>query len=130
MIAGVGVDLCEIARMEKLTADDRFLRRFFSEEEQAYIRKKGANAPQTAAGIFAAKEALTKALGTGIASGRLADICVLHDEKGAPYYELRGDYRRLAAEKHIVRVHVSVSHDGGLAAAFAVAEGEAPDAVR
>ncbi len=123
MIAGVGVDLCGIARMEKHAADERFLRRFFSEEERAYIAGKGASAAQSLAGIFAAKEALTKALGTGIV-GSLADICVLHDDHGAPYYELRGDYLRLAGERGIVRVHLSISHDGGIAAAFAVVEKE------
>ena len=123
MIAGVGVDLCGIARMEKHAADERFLRRFLSEEERAYIAGKGASAAQSLAGIFAAKEALTKALGTGIV-GSLADICVLHDDHGAPYYELRGDYLRLAGERGIVRVHLSISHDGGIAAAFAVAEKE------
>lgn len=123
MIVGVGVDLCGIARMEKHAADERFLRRFFSEEERAYVAGKGASAAQSLAGIFAAKEALTKALGTGIV-GSLADICVLHDDHGAPYYELRGDYLRLAGERGIVRVHLSISHDGGIAAAFAVAEKE------
>ena len=123
MIAGVGVDLCGIARMEKHAADERFLRRFFSEEERAYVAGKGASAAQSLAGIFAAKEALTKALGTGIV-GSLADICVLHDDHGAPYYELRGDYLRLAGERGIVRVHLSISHDGGIAAAFAVVEKE------
>ena len=124
MIRGVGVDLCEIARMEKHAADERFLRRFFSEEERDYIGRKGAGAVQALAGIFAAKEALTKALGCGIVSGALADICVLHDEKGAPYYDLRGEYLRLAGEKGVARIHLSISHDGGIAAAFAVAEGE------
>ena len=123
MIAGVGVDLCGIARMEKHAADERFLRRFFSEEERAYIAGQGASAAQSLAGIFAAKEALTKALGTGIV-GSLADICVLHDDHGAPYYELRGNYLRLAGERGIVHVHLSISHDGGIAAAFAVAEKE------
>ena len=127
MIAGVGVDLCGIARMEKHAADERFLRRFFSEEERAYVAGKGASGQVCniayGGGIFAAKEALTKALGTGIV-GSLADICVLHDDHGAPYYELRGDYLRLAGERGIVRVHLSISHDGGIAAAFAVVEKE------
>ncbi len=101
MIAGVGMDLCEIARMEKLLENGRFLARFFSLEEQAYIQSKGKTAAQTMAGIFAAKEALAKALGTGLASGELADICVLHDEHGAPYYELRGNYAELAKERQI-----------------------------
>ena len=51
------------------------------------------------AGIFAAKEALMKALGCGLASGELKDIRVLHDPAGAPYYALQGEYARIAEEK-------------------------------
>ena len=55
MIAGVGLDLCEISRMEKLLSDGRFLARFFAVEEQGYIQSKGKGAAQTMAGIYAAK---------------------------------------------------------------------------
>lgn len=122
MIAGVGIDLCGIARMEKMMEKGRFLERYFSEEERAYLRNKGINAAQSAAGLYAAKEALTKALGTGIVSGALSDICVLHDENGAPYYDLRGDYAALAEQKGIIALHLSVSHEGDTAAAVCVAE--------
>ncbi|MBQ9264154.1 MAG: holo-ACP synthase [Clostridia bacterium] len=122
MIAGVGIDLCEIARMEKLLSEGRFLKRYFSPEEQAYINGKGVSAAASMAGIYAAKEAFVKALGTGIVSGALSDICVLHDENGAPYFDLRGAYQPLAAKKGIVRVYLSISHDGGMAAAVAIAE--------
>ena len=61
MIIGIGMDLCDISRMEKLLSDGRFLARFFSAEEQAYIRDKGRRAAETMAGIYAAKEALAKA---------------------------------------------------------------------
>lgn len=122
MIAGVGIDLCQVARMEKLANDGRFLARFFSAEEQAYIRGKGRAAADSMAGVFAAKEALAKALGTGIVTGQLWEISVLHDEQGAPYYDLRGTYARIAAERGICRLHLSISHDGGMAAAVCVAE--------
>lgn len=122
MIAGVGIDLCGIARMEKMMEKGRFLERYFSEEERAYLRNKGINAAQSAAGLYAAKEALTKALGTGIVSGALSDICVLHDENGAPYYDLRGTYTALAEQKGIIALHLSVSHEGDTAAAVCVAE--------
>ena len=127
MIAGVGLDLCEIARMEKLLRDDRFLSRFFSDEEQAYIREKKNSAPQSMAGIFAAKEALAKALGKGLGGGALRDIRVLHDAQGAPYYDLQGDWLQLAKEKSVSHLHLSISHDGGTAAAVCVAE-KAPEA--
>ena len=61
MIIGIGMDLCDISRMEKLLSDGRFLARFFSAEEQAYIQSKGKSAAQSMAGIYAAKEALAKA---------------------------------------------------------------------
>ena len=122
MIAGVGIDLCDISRMEKLLQDGRFLARFFSVEEQAYIHGKGKTAAASMAGIFAAKEALTKTLGCGLSGGELSDIAVLHDESGAPYYDLRGNWARLAVEKGIIRFHLSISHDGGVAAAVCIAE--------
>lgn len=122
MIVGVGMDVCEIARMEKLLVDGKFLGRFFSPEEQEYVENKGRGAAQTMAGIFAAKEALVKALGTGFTEGQLADICILHDKYGAPYYDLRGNYAQHAAQRHITNLHLSISHDGGVAAAVAIAE--------
>ncbi len=122
MIVGVGVDVCDIARMEKLLIDGKFLARFFSPEEQEYIENKGKAAAQSMAGIFAAKEALTKALGTGLSGGSIQDICVLHDKCGAPYYDLRGAYALHASQRHITNLHLSISHDGGVAAAVAIAE--------
>lgn len=122
MIGGIGVDLCETARMEKLLKDGRFLARYFSPEEQIYLQGKGKTAAQSMAGLFAAKEALTKALGTGIAFGSLQDICVMHDERGAPYYDLRGEYARLARDRQLTRFFLSITHEAGMAAAVCVAE--------
>lgn len=122
MIVGVGVDVCDIARMEKLLIDGKFLARFFSPEEQEYIENKGKAAAQSMAGIFAAKEALVKALGTGLSGGSIQDICVLHDKCGAPYYDLRGAYALHASQRHITNLHLSISHDGGVAVAMAIAE--------
>ena len=116
MIRGLGLDLCEIARMEKLVSDDRFLNRFFSEEEIGYIRGKGKGAAQTMAGIFAAKEALAKALGTGIAF-ELKEVSVIHDETGQPGYALSGRVAELAQGDRFL---LSISHDGGMAAAVCI----------
>ena len=122
MIVGVGLDVCDIARMEALLADGRFLGRFFAPKEQEYIENKGKGAARTMAGIFAAKEALVKALGTGFTSAELADICVLHDKFGAPYYDLRGAIALHAAQRSVTALHLSITHDGGVAAAVAIAE--------
>ena len=118
MITGIGVDLCEVSRMEKIIADGRFPARYFSEEEQSYILSRGRMAAESAAGLFAAKEALVKALGSGLSVPAWRDIRVLHDAQGAPYYALRGEN----ALPPGTRLHLSVSHDGGIAAAFCVAE--------
>ena len=118
MIRGVGLDLCEIARMEKLLEDDRFLNRFFTEEEIGYIRSRGRGAAQTMAGIYAAKEALGKALGTGIAF-ELKDVGVCRDEAGRPGYALAGKAAELAGGD---RFFLSISHEAGTAAAVCVRE--------
>lgn len=118
MIRGVGFDLCEIGRMEKQAENDRFLNRFFTEKEAAYIRSRNRNAAQTLAGIFAAKEALAKALGTGI-TFELKDIEVLHSGEGQPYYALRGEAARLAGGDRFL---LSISHDGGMAGAVCIRE--------
>ena len=118
MVKGVGLDLCGISRMEKLVADERFLNRFFSPEEIAYIRSKGRSAAQTMAGIYAAKEALAKALGTGI-SFELKEACICHDASGMPGYELAGKAAELAGDDLL---HLSVTHDGGMAAAVCIRE--------
>ncbi len=121
MITGIGLDVCEIERMEKLMENGRFLARYFSEEEQQYIQSKGKSAPATMAGIYAAKEALPKALGTGIVD-ELANIVVRHNELGAPCYALHGEYARYAEDKRISSFYLSITHDGGVAAAVCVAE--------
>ncbi len=118
MCKGVGFDLCEVGRMEKLSEDERFLNRFFTEEEREYLRSKGKNRAQTLAGMFAAKEAFSKAMGTGIVF-ELQEIAVSHDEKGMPFYSLSGKAAEAAGKD---RFFLSVSHDGGMAGAVCVRE--------
>ena len=78
-VRGIGIDLCEIARMQRLLDEGHSLRRMFTEEEQAYIAGKAASAAQTMAGMFAAKEAVLKALGTGLTIP-MTDIVITHTE--------------------------------------------------
>jgi holo-[acyl-carrier-protein] synthase len=118
MIRGLGLDLCEIGRMEKLITDERFLNRYFNEGEIGYIRTKGRGGAQTMAGIYAAKEALAKALGTGIAFD-LKEISIFHDEAGQPGYSLSGEAEKLGQGD---RFHLSITHDGGIAAAVCIRE--------
>ena len=118
MVKGLGLDLCEISRMEKLLENNRFLTRYFNEGEIDYICSKGKNAAQTMAGIYAAKEALAKALGTGI-TFELKEISIIHDEAGMPGYSLSG---KAAETGDGDRFRLSISHDGGIAAAVCVRE--------
>lgn len=116
----VGLDLCGIDRMIPCTENARFLARYFTEEESAYILSKHTTAPQTMAGIYAAKEAFLKALGTGIVLP-LKDVGVSHDELGAPFYVLTG---KALEALHGREAALSVSHDGGVAAAVCVLSGD------
>ena len=108
-IFGIGTDLCQSARMERCLQREAFLHRVFSAQEQALLAARSGKARwETAAANFAAKEAL-------------AEIAVLRRESGAPYYALSGAAAAWAAEKRLT-AHLSLSHDGGLALAFAVLE--------
>ncbi len=122
MIFGIGTDLCETARMEQAIAREAFLNRVFSAEERALITTRtGKRRAETAAANFAAKEAFLKACGLGLGGFALADIGVLRRESGAPCYALSGEAARFMAE-HRLTAHLSLSHDAGMACAFAVLE--------
>ena len=119
MCKGLGLDLCEISRMEKVLKDDRFLRRYFTPAEVEYVRSRGTGAVRTLAGLFAAREALGKALGGGIDFDlKEAEVC--HTETGAPYFCVSG---RLKERIGTDRILLSISHDGGIAAAVCLLEG-------
>ena len=77
-----GIDIQDVARIKKLSEDK--LRRIFSVLELEYIESKN-RAAQTIAGMYAAKEAYFKAIGTGITHNKLREVEILHDDFGAPY---------------------------------------------
>ena len=113
-VRGIGIDLCEIARMQRLLEEERSLRRMFTAEEEAYLRGKGASAAQTMAGLFAAKEAVLKALGTGM-SIAMTDIVISHTALGQPIVTLTGKAAAFGGS-----IMVSITHEAGMAAAFAL----------
>ena len=115
-VRGVGIDLCAVSRMEEQLGSGRFLARFFTEEETAYITSRGAGAAQSMAGIFAAKEALLKALGMGI-SLPLKDVGVTHTQTGQPAYCLTGKAKELVGEAQCM---LSITHEGDMAAAVCI----------
>jgi len=120
MCKGLGLDVCEVSRMERLLRDGRFLSRFFTEAEAEYIRSRGKSAAQTMAGLFAAREALAKALGGGI-DFDLKEAEIAHTPAGAPFYRLSGVLKQRVGDDRLL---LSISHDGGVAAAVCLIESD------
>ncbi len=120
MIAGIGTDLVEVARVLKACERPAFLNRIYTEREKGLI----AENIRRAAGNFAVKEAVAKVFGTGFVSVRPAEIEILRDKRGKPYVVLWGNAKELAARLGIERIHVSISDTKELAIAFAVGETE------
>lgn len=122
MILGIGTDLCEVARMEKSLQRSLFLQKVFSAAEQELILSRAGKArAETAAANFAAKEAFLKACGVGLGGFALAEIGVLRQSSGAPCYVLEGRAARWLEENRAT-AHLSLTHEAGLACAFAVLE--------
>mgnify|MGYP003301254262 CR=1 FL=1 len=122
MIYGVGVDICSIEKIKRIQNKDSFLKKYFSDTEYKYIKEKGKKEDQTIAGLFAAKEALVKVLGTGFENFELTAIEVLHDIYGKPYYNFMGWAKEAIESRLITHIFLSISHDEGIAVAYAVAE--------
>ncbi len=121
MIKGIGTDIELISRIQAAMEKDVFLSRFFSENEIEYFKKRN-NAAQTVAGCFCAKEAVSKALGTGFSGFSLKDIEVLHDDFGKPYIRLFNGAQQIYESLSGNSIQVSISHSKDNAIAFAVIE--------
>jgi holo-[acyl-carrier protein] synthase len=121
---GIGLDLAQIARFEAAYGrrGDRMLERLFTTCERAYCDRKKERM-SSYCGRFAVKEAVMKVLGTGWARGvRWRDIEVVRKPGSAPECVLHGVASEIARRKGIARIHVTITHDAGIAAAVAVAE--------
>ena len=127
MIVGIGSDLCNIERIANSLErwGDRFLQRVFTDVEQA----KAARRPHTVAGTlakrFAAKEAFSKAVGTGFKSGvYMKDIGVVNLPSGQPTLQLTGGAKArldaLAPEGHAIDIHLTMTDDHPWAQAFVI----------
>jgi len=114
-IVGVGVDVVDLARFERaLDRTPRLRDRLFTVDERALPVRSLASR-------FAAKEALLKALGDTVGA-RWHDMRVVSDAEGNPDLVVSGRVAEIAAARGITTLHVSLSHDAGVAIAFVVAE--------
>lgn len=125
MIIGIGTDIVSIQRIERAVErfGERFINKVFTEGETSYCIGKKEKGPYLA-GRFAAKEAVLKALGTGISNGiGLKDVEVARVQGKRPEITLHGKGKETADSLGVKSIHISISHDGGIATAFAVVEG-------
>lgn len=124
MIYGIGTDIVEVARLEHSIEQfgDEFASRILAESEMQSYQHTKLKA-RFLAKRFAAKEAFSKALGTGIRGVvSFQNIAVSHDDLGKPMLVLAQELADLVQEKHITQMHVSISDEKNLAAAFVVLE--------
>jgi len=125
VIVGLGLDLVDVSRMAGILASparaERFLARVFTPRERAFC-DPCADRPARYAARFAAKEACLKALGVPVGL-RFMELEVVRGE-GAPTLALSGNAAEAARRLGVSRLHLTITHDRGVAAAAVVAEGE------
>jgi len=122
MIAGIGIDIVEISRIERILKDNSlFLYKIFNEEEIIYLKNRNLRY-EYVAGRFAAKEAVSKALGTGFTGFSFKDIIIKNTELGKPIVELKKPAKEIAEKQGKYKMHLSISHSRENAIAYAVWE--------
>jgi holo-[acyl-carrier protein] synthase len=127
MIFGIGTDVVEVARIEASIQQfgDDFAKRILAESELVSYLQSHIKA-RFLAKRFAAKEAFSKALGTGLrAPATFQNITVSHDSLGKPLLVLAPELQMLLQTKSITQMHISISDEKNLAAAFVVLENNA-----
>lgn len=122
MIVGIGCDIIEIERIARAIKSESFIRRVFTAEEAAYCQRRGQQASASFAARFAAKEAVLKALGTGLREGSLQEIAVDNDGLGKPLVQLSGHFAMLAKQLGVKNIQISLSHSRELATAYVIME--------
>lgn len=121
MIVGIGVDVVDLARFERtLERTPKLLDRLFAESEQVHESRRLPM--HSLAARFAAKEALIKALGTSDGV-RWHDMPIVSDGERNPSFALAGTMLQTITDRGITRIHLSMSHDAGVAIAYVIVEG-------
>lgn len=124
MIFGIGTDIVEVSRIEASIAQfgDEFAKRILAESEFASYQQSHIK-PRFLAKRFAAKEAFSKALGTGLrAPATFQNIAVSHDDLGKPLLIFAKELQAFLSTKNITQTHISISDEKNLAAAFVILE--------
>lgn len=119
----VGIDLVEIKRISQSMNNHRFLQKVFGKDEYFYLKEKGFP-KQSVAANFCAKEAFSKAIGTGIRGLSLNEVELLRDENGMPYFKFSGDALKIVKGRNL-RFSVSVTHTKEYASAVVISWREA-----
>ncbi|MGE5530317.1 MAG: holo-ACP synthase [Patescibacteria group bacterium] len=124
LVIGIGIDLVEIGRIQAAMdrAGRRFLERVFTPRERLLCNGRAWRL----AGRFAAKEALLKAVGTGLRGFTWREIEILADGQGAPAVSCHGGFAAALSARGVSRIHLSISHSRDFAIAQALLEGDGP----
>lgn len=110
MILGIGIDIVEVERMTKALEKKGFRQRVFTAGEREYCDSRGRQRFQSYAARFAAKEAVLKALGTGLRQGTLQEVEVVSDALGKPGIVLHGGFACRATAAGVKEIHLSLTH--------------------
>ena len=119
-ILDIGIDIVEIERIKQyMDKNNNFLIKIFTDREIELFKSKGY-APQTIAGNFAAKEAISKSLGLGIRGYDLKDIEILRNELGKPIVNTYNNLKKICENYKVLDIKVSISHGKDYAIANAI----------
>ena len=120
MIVGIGNDIIEIERVEKAISKEGFKAKVYTQREIENIVKRG-NRTETYAGIFSAKEAISKAIGTGVREFALTDLEILNDDLGKPYVIVSDKLNKIIQrKKENYQIEIAISHSKKYATAMAI----------
>ena len=121
----IGTDICQINRIKSVYKKygERFLKRILTKDEMKYVTSRKKNLMNRLAGRFAAKEATSKVLGTGLRGVYFKEIEILRESSGAPKILLHKRAKQKAEEKRLVDFEVSISHERDFAIAFVIGVG-------
>lgn len=120
MIYGIGNDIIEIERIEKAISKEGFIEKLCTKNERENLLKKG-NRVESYAGIFSAKEAISKAIGLGVRGYSLTDIEILNDEFGKPFAILSEKLNEIIEDRFgAYKIELSISHSKKYATAVAI----------